>query len=97
MVAETMTKANGDASHASVKTRTQLKTELEATERDIGRYQQDLDKNDSSEVEQAVDAPSPPKNWLPSKRAQKTRLSNSNNSKKVEKRRSCVPTGMLVD
>ncbi|MDX2313636.1 MAG: transposase, partial [Gammaproteobacteria bacterium] len=47
---------NGDASHASVTTKTQLQAELEATKRDIERYQQELDDNDTAEADQPGDA-----------------------------------------
>lgn len=47
---------NGSASHASVKTKKQLESELAAIERDIERYQQALDNNDATEANQPDDA-----------------------------------------
>ena len=46
---------NGDASHASVKTKKQLQAEVTALERDIERYQQELDAGDANEANQPSD------------------------------------------
>jgi len=46
---------NGDASHASVKTKKQLQAEVAALERDIERYQQELDAGDANEANQPSD------------------------------------------
>ncbi len=47
---------NGNASHASVKTKKQLEAELAATERDIERHQREFDHNDTAEADLPGDA-----------------------------------------
>jgi transposase len=51
---------NGNASDASVKTKTQLQAELKSIERDIERYQQDLQSNDGAEQGQPDDGSGSP-------------------------------------
>lgn len=47
---------NGNASHASVKTKKQLESELAAIEKEVEGYQQQLDNNDAAETDLPEDA-----------------------------------------
>jgi len=78
---------NGDASHASVKTKQQLKKDLAAIEKEVDAYQRELERNDAIET----DIPAEPPTTDTQLADLKTRAQQSTEGHQVEK--GHVPSG----